>query len=48
MMKMNNYINSSGYRYAGDLAYESKLKQTYNTIKRNTKIHTLQLEYADA
>ena len=44
---MNNYINSSGYRYAGDLAYESKLKQTYNTIKRNTKIHTLQLEYGN-
>ena len=45
---MNNYINSSGYRYAGDLTYESKLKQTYNTIKRNTKIHTLQLEYGNA
>ena len=35
---MNNYINSSGYRYAEDLTYEAKLKQTYNTIKKNTKI----------
>lgn len=44
---MNNYINSSGYRYAEDLTYEAKLKQTYNTIKRNTKIHALQLEYGN-
>ena len=44
---MNNYINSSGYRYAEDLTYEAKLKQTYNTIKSNTKIHALQLEYGN-
>lgn len=44
---MNNYINSSGYRYAEDLTYEAKLKQTYNIIKKNTKIHSLQLEYGN-
>lgn len=44
---MNNYINSSGYRYAEDLTYEAKLKQTYNTIKKNTKIHSLQMEYVN-
>jgi flagellum-specific peptidoglycan hydrolase FlgJ len=42
---MNNYINSSGNRYASDSTYENALKMKYNIISKNTNINELQSEY---
>lgn len=42
---MNNYINISGNRYAEDINYEEKLKQTYTLIKNTTNIDELQKKY---
>lgn len=38
---MKRYVSLSGYRYASDKSYESKLRATYQTILRETNINTL-------
>ncbi|MCH5166953.1 MAG: glucosaminidase domain-containing protein [Erysipelotrichales bacterium] len=42
---MKNYVTVSGYRYAGDRSYESKVKRLYLHIKSKTKIDSLEDEY---
>ena len=42
---MTKYVTSSGGRYAGNPNYETELKLAYNSIKRSTKIYSLQQEY---
>ena len=42
---MENYVNKSGYRYAGDKKYEHKLKNFYYKVKKSTSISMLQKKY---
>ena len=42
---LNNYVNKSGHRYAGNPKYEYHLKKHYNTIATTTKIKQLQRQY---
>lgn len=42
---MTKYVTSKGGKYAGDPNYEKSLKIAYNSIKRSTKIYSLQQEY---
>lgn len=42
---LKNYINKSGYRYAGNPNYEVNLNKYYKTICNNTKIKSLQNQY---
>ena len=42
---MTKYVTSKGGKYAGDPNYEKSLKTAYNSIKRSTKIYSLQQEY---
>lgn len=42
---LNNYVNSSGYRYAGNINYEFHLKKCYSRINKITTISKLQKEY---
>ena len=42
---LNNYVNKSGHRYAGNPKYEYHLKKHYNTIASKTKIKQLQRQY---
>ena len=39
---MKRYVTSRGSRYAGHPSYESKLKNKYREILKNTEIHELQ------
>lgn len=38
LMKTNNFVNHSGYRYASNNHYEYQIRRTYNEIKDSTKI----------
>lgn len=42
---MAKYVTAKGGKYAGDPNYEKSLKTAYNSIKRSTKIYSLQQEY---
>lgn len=42
---MSKYVTAKGGRYAGNPNYERELKLAYNSIKRSTKIYSLQQEY---
>ena len=42
---MNNYVSSSGHRYASSKTYETAMTNTYNRIKNTTNIDTLYGEY---
>ena len=42
---MLKYVTANGGRYAGNPNYETELKLAYNSIKRSTKIYSLQQEY---
>ena len=42
---LKNYVNKSGYRYAGNPNYEVSLRKYYNTICNVTKIKSLQNQY---
>lgn len=42
---MENYVNKSGYRYAGDKQYEHKLKNFYYKVNKSTSISMLQKKY---
>ena len=42
---MTKYVTAKGGRYAGNPNYEKELKLAYNSIKRSTKIYSLQQEY---
>lgn len=42
---MENYVNKSGYRYAGDKQYEYKLKNFYYKVNKSTSISMLQKKY---
>ena len=42
---MTKYVTSKGGKYAGNPKYEAELRTAYNSIKRSTKIYSLQQEY---